>query len=333
MQRTMAAHILISRFGKCLTVAAAAVLAWTTGAYSQQNAPPVIGFIGSGAMDAPRLNGLRQGLSESGYTIGRNVLLEDRWAGGRYDRLAAISREFVQRSVNVIVAAGLPAALAAKQATTSIPIVFASGADPVVMGLVPNLNKPGGNLTGVSLIFGELGAKRLELLRELAPAVSQVAVLMNSRNPNSRDHLQSITKAASITGHNIKVLNATSEAEIEAAFQNIGAGHGLLVSDDPLFASHRERLVALSGRAKVPAIYFTADFVAVGGLISYGPNFTDSYRQVGMYTARILGGAKPSELPVLQPTKFELSINLKAAKGLGLAVPPILIARADEVIE
>jgi putative tryptophan/tyrosine transport system substrate-binding protein len=310
-----------------------ATAAWVLAARAQQTPSPVIGFIGSGAIDAPRLNGLRQGLTEAGYTVGRNAMLDERWADGHYERLADIAHEFVQRSVNVIVAAGLPAALAAKRATANIPVVFASGADPVVMGLVPSLNNPGGNLTGVSLVFGELGAKRLELLRELAPAVDDVAILMNPSNPNSSDHLSSISRAASVTRHRVKVLNASNAAEIERAAQDIDPKHGLLVSDDPVFASHRERLVALAARAKVPAIYFTGEFVAAGGLISYGPNFTESYRQVGLYVGRILSGAKPSELPILQPTKFELSINLKTAKELGLSVPPILLARADEVVE
>ncbi len=286
----------------------AAATAWPLTTRAQQ-AMPVVGFL-SGRSPAEAANvvgAFRQGLGETGYFEGKNVAIEYRWAEGRYDRLPALAAELVGRRVEVIAATGgSVSGLAAKAATTTIPIVFTSGGDAVKLGLVASLNRPGGNVTGVNLIFGALGAKRLELLRELRTLGLQIAVL-----------------------------NAPGESDFEPAFAALIAQKmaGLLVGDDPFLQGHRDQLVRLAARHAVPTIYFVRDFVEAGGLMSYGPSITDAYRLAGVYTGRILKGEKPADLPVIQPTKFDLVINLKTAKALGLEIPPKVLALADAVIE
>jgi putative tryptophan/tyrosine transport system substrate-binding protein len=311
--------------------------AWPLATHAQQSAMPVIGFVSGGfPTDYARfLTSFRQGLRDAGFVEGENVAIEQRWAEGRYERLPAFAAEFVKRPVTVIAAASLPAALAAKAATPQLPIVFTSGGDPVADGLVASLNRPGANLTGVSAFFGEMGAKRLELLREFIPANSTIAVLINPGNPNARTRLAEVVAGAQAVAQPIQVFNARNASEIDTAFaevvrQRLG---GLLVADDPLFISQRDQLVSLSARHKLPAIYIIREFATAGGLIAYGVNFADIYRKFGDYVARVLRGTKPADLPVMQPTKFELVINLKTAKALGLDLPATLLARADEVIE
>jgi putative ABC transport system substrate-binding protein len=315
-------------------LAVAGVTAHTVLARAQRNLP-LVGFLGAGSVERSRVDGLQRGLSEAGYVINKTIAIEYLWGEGRYDRLSSLAKEFVDKGVDVIVAGGLPAALAAKAATATVPVVFVSGADPVTMGLVPNLSRPGGNLTGITLIFGALGAKRVELLCDLVPGARTITILANSRNPNLPTHLNELQIATKALGRQARVLTASDEKEIPAAFANLGQGTGqaLLVSDDPVYSSMRGVLVELAARSKVPAIYFIREFADDGGLMSYGPNFPDAYRLAGLQTAQILRGAAPASLPVQQPTKFELVINMKTARSLGLAVPSTLLARADDVIE
>jgi putative tryptophan/tyrosine transport system substrate-binding protein len=259
-----------------------AALGWPVVARAQQSAPPVIGFLSSlsEASGAPRLAGFRQGLAESGAVEGQNVTIEFRWSDGDYDRLRAMAAELVDRPVTVILAASLPAALAAKVATKSIPIVFTMGADPVALGVVPSLNSPGANITGAVQLFGALGAKRVELLRELAPTASVIAVLSNPKNPNAESHLAEVRTAAGATGQRLEIFRASSEGEIEAAFEQLAHKAGaLLVADDPLFTAQRGRLVALAARHAVPASYYAREFVATGGLMSYGASSNEVYRR------------------------------------------------------
>ncbi|HZA02856.1 MAG TPA: ABC transporter substrate-binding protein, partial [Hyphomicrobiaceae bacterium] len=266
---------------------------------------------------------------------GVNLAIESRWAEGDYDRLAAQAAEFVRRPVAVIFAASLPSALAAKAATTTIPIVFVMGADPVKLGVVPSLNRPGGNVTGVYQVYGALGGKRLELIRELVPKASLIAVLANPKNPNAEDHLDDVRAAAQAMGQRILVFPVSADGDVEAAFASI-AQHGadaLLVADDPFFSTRRDQLVAQANRRALPAIYYTREFATDGGLVSYGSSAIANYGRAGAYVARILKGTPPAELPIEQPTKFELVINLKTAKALGLTVPLTLQAAADDVIE
>jgi putative tryptophan/tyrosine transport system substrate-binding protein len=311
--------------------------AWPLAARAQQPAIPVIGYLnlGSPESDAPRLTGLRRGLNETGYVEGRNFLIEYRWAGNQPDRLPALAADLVQLRVAVIVAAGLLPALAAKAATTGIPIVFSAAADPVQLGLVTSLNRPGGNLTGVNSFAGELGAKGLALLHDLVPSTETIGFLENPNNPIFDLTTRDVLAAAPVVGLKVQILKATTDREIDTAFVSLvqvrtGA---LLVGNDPFFNSRIEQLVALAARHAIPAMYPLREFAAAGGLMSYGTSNRDIYQQVGIYTGRILKGAKPADLPVMQTTKFDLVINLKTAKALNLQIPDKLFAVADEVIE
>jgi putative tryptophan/tyrosine transport system substrate-binding protein len=324
-------------FVALLGSAAISSVSWPLAARAQQ-AMPVMGYFSSqsASWDAARLAALRQSLAEAGYVEGTNLAIEYRWADGDYDRLAAQAAELVRRRVAVIFAASLPSALAAKAATTAIPIVFVMGADPVKLGVVASLSHPGGNVTGVTQFYGALGGKRLELIRELVPKASLIAVLTNPKNPNSQDHLADVRAAAQAMGQRILVFPVGgADADIEPAFASMAqqGANALLVADDPYFSTRRDQLIAQANSRVVPAIYYTREFAAAGGLISYGSNPVDNYRRAGLYVARILKGTPPAELPVEQPTKFELVINLKTAKTLGLTVPLTLQAAADDVIE
>jgi putative ABC transport system substrate-binding protein len=298
---------------------------------------PVIGYLGAGAPgpSAAHVAKVRQGLSETGYVEAQNLTIEYRWAEGRVDRMPAFAAEFVGRKVDVTVATADPAAHAAKNATSTIPIVFIAGADPISQGLVASLARPGGNLTGVSFFILALHPKRFELLRELVPQAGEVSLLMNPRVPVLEDIVRKTQQAARVQGMQLHILNASTESEIDAAFAALvqRQADALFVASDPLFFTRREQIVALVARHAVPAIYDLREFVAAGGLISYGTNFPAVFRQIGIYTGKILKGAKPADLPVLQPTTFELVINLKTAKALGLTIPPSILSRADEVIE
>jgi putative ABC transport system substrate-binding protein len=299
---------------------------------------PVIGFLHSGSRDAfvQPLAAFHQGLGEAGFVEGRNVAVEYRWGENRYDRLPALAAELVSQGVNVIATPGsTPAALAAKTTARDIPLVFLIGNDPVKMGLVASLNAPGGNVTGVSFLINALEAKKLEVMHELVPAIATLGVLLNPKNPIVDVQLTDVVEAGRALGLKIIPLNAESEADIDTAFATLAdqrAG-ALLVTADPALTSWRDRMIARAARDRIPTIYHLREFTAAGGLLSYGTSLSDGYRQVGRYVGRILKGAKPAELPVVQPTKFELVINLKTAKTLGLEVPAKLLAVADEVIE
>jgi len=315
-----------------------AAAAWPIAVSAQQPGVPVVGYLnyGSPESDTPRLTGLRRGLSQTGYVEGRSLVIEYRWAGNQPDRLPALAADLVQLRVAVIVAAGIPPALAAKAATTTIPIVFLVGADPTQLGLVASLNRPGGNLTGFNGFIGELGAKGLALLHELVPSTATIGFLENPNNPvfeltTTRD----VLAAAPVVGLKIQILKATTDREIDAAFASLVQARigALLVGGDLFFANRIEQITALAARHAIPTMYLTREFVVAGGLISYGISLTEDYRQVGLYTGRILKGEKPADLPVIQATKLELVINLKTAKALGLQIPDRLLALADEVIE
>jgi len=312
--------------------------AWPVVARAQQPTMPVIGFLGAESPDlfAGRLRAFRQGLDEAGFVESRNVAIEYRWARGEYDRLPVLAADLVRQSVIVMVATTTPAVLAAKAATMTIPIVFLTGSDPVEVGLVASLNRPGGNMTGVSNLTVEIGAKQLELLHELVPAATLIALLVNPATPVLADTLsRGLQTAARAIRQQILVIRASTERDLDMAFttiveQRVGA---LVVGNDPFFNARPDQLVALASRHAVPAIYPYREFAAAGGLMSYGSNLADPYRLVGVYTGRILKGEKPSDLPVQQSTKVELVINLKTAKALGLTFPITLLGRADEVIE
>jgi putative ABC transport system substrate-binding protein len=303
----------------------------------QQPTVPVIGFLhyGSAKAYAHIVSAVRQGLRESGFIEGQNLAVEYRWAEGQYDLLPALAGELVQRQVFAIVAAGVVAAETAKAATTTIPIVFMSGADPIEAGIVASLNRPGGNATGVSIVAQELAAKRLELLRELVPHTRLIAMLINPDNPGGGHEFGDVEVAARALGLQIRKVTATNESELDAAFVAIATPRvdGLIVGQDGYFVQQRDQIAGLAARYGTPAIYAFREHVVAGGLISYASNLADGYRQVGLYVGKILNGAKPADLPVIQPTKFELIINLKTANALTLTVPPLLLARADEVIE
>ena len=316
----------------------AAAAVWPLAARGQQPTLPVVGFLNATSLDGyrPMVNAFRQGLQESGYVEGRNVAIEYRWAEGRIDRLPALAAELVDRRVSVIAATTLPAAFAAKAATTTIPIVFETGGDPVQLGLVASLNRPGGNVTGVTQLNQEVAPKRLELLHELVPAARVVAFLVNPADPASAEPVLRASQAAAHTlGLDLHVLNASTERDFDGVFANVirlRAG-GLVIGSDAFFTARREQLAALALHHAVPAVYQSREFAAAGGLMSYGGSLTDSYRLAGVYVARILKGEKPGELPVQQATKVELFVNLKTARTLGLTVPTALLVRADEVIE
>ena len=321
-----------------ITIFASAAGMWPLEARAQQSAIPVIGFLSSGSPNpyAGRVAGFRKGLNEAGYIDGQNVAIEFRWAQGQYDRLPGFAADLVQQKVAVIVSSGGDvAALSAKAATSSIPIVTVSGSDPVKAGLVASFNRPGGNVTGASFVATELEAKRLEILRDVVPTAAVIGILINPTNPAAESRSKDLQIAARTLDRNIHIVSASSESDLEPAFatlieQRAGA---LLVSTDSFFTSQRDRLVALAARHALPTIYAWREFVEAGGLVSYGPIINDVYRQAGIYTGRILKGEKPADLPFLRPTKFELVINLKTATALGLTIPPLTLALADEVIE
>jgi putative ABC transport system substrate-binding protein len=321
-----------------ITLLGGAAAAWPLVARAQQTAMPVIGFLNPTSLDSnlDHLRAFRQGLKEAGFVEGENVAIEYRWAENQIDRLPEMALELVRRRVAVIATTGATAAAsAAKAATSTIPIVFLTGADPVSEGLVAGLSRPGGNLTGIHLLTIELTAKRLELLHELVPVATRVAVLVNPAGPAPENTLRELEAAARAIGVQIQVLNAGTSREINTAFASLVRDRpdALFVAGDPFFVSRRVQLVHLASRHAVPAAYTVRDYVVAGGLMSYGSNLMEAFRQVGHYTGRILNGAKPVDLPVVQSSKFELVINAETARLLDLAVPPMLLARADEVIE
>ena len=311
--------------------------AWPLAASAQQAAMPAIGYLNNGSpeSDVPRLTGLRRGLNQTGYIEGRNLVIEYRWAGNQADRLPALAADLVQLRVAVIVSPGMVATLAAKGATTSIPIVFGVGADPVQFGLVASLNRPGGSLTGFNAFVGELGAKGLALLHELVPGTATIGFLENPNNPTVELETRDVLAAAAVVGLTVQMLKAGTDREIDAAFVSLVQARtgALLVGNDAFFNSRIEQIVGLAARHAIPTMYSFSEFAAAGGLISYGTSLIDTYRQIGLYTGRILKGEKPADLPVIQATKLELVINLKTARALGLTVPDKVLALADEVIE
>jgi putative ABC transport system substrate-binding protein len=311
-------------------------MAWPLATHAQQPPLHTVGFLSSGSPEtySGELAGFRQGLSETGWTDGINVSFHFAWAEANFERLPALAADLVRRQVSAIFANSVSARVA-KDATSTIPIVFTSANDPVEDGLVANINRPGGNATGISLYFGELGPKRLELLQELAPSALTVALLVNPKNPSSGSYAASVRRALStIGGKELYVLTASTDAELELAFSAMlrKQANALLVAPDPYFG-RSALLVELSHRHAIPAVYTTREVVAAGGLASYGTSLKEAYRQAGAYTGRILKGESPADLPVMQPTKFELAINLKTAKALGLTVPPMLLARVDDLVE
>jgi putative ABC transport system substrate-binding protein len=314
----------------------AGATAWPVVARAQQAAMPVVGFLSSFTTNPRFAAAFRRGLAEAGYVEGQNVTIEYQWAkGGQYDQLSTLAADLVRRRVALIVASPIPAALAAKAATTTIPIVFAIGSDPVESGLVTSLNRPNENITGVSFLSVGLGAKRLELLRSLVPKAGSIALLVNPNNSNAEPQTKETQAAAAGLGLHLEVLKASSRADFDSAFsaidqQRVGA---MVVSADPFFISERVQLIALAARHAVPAIYYAREFVEAGGLMSYGSDFAIAYAQAGTYAGRLLKGEKVTDLPVMLSPKFELVLNLKAVKGLGIDVPANLLALADDVIE
>jgi putative tryptophan/tyrosine transport system substrate-binding protein len=321
-----------------ITFMGGAAVGWPLAAYGQQAPPMVIGFLNGQSADseARGVTAFRKALAENGYVEGQNLLIEYRWAGGHDDQLPELAGDLVRHAAALIFCSGSPTAtLAAKAATATIPIVFSTGIDPVRAGYVESLNRPGGNVTGVAFLVSQLSAKRLGLLHELLPNVMTIAGLSNPRHPRNAADIKEAQVSAPSLGLKLHILSASTEDEIDAAFaalDSLKAG-ALLVGGDPFFLAARRKIVALAASHAMPAVYELRDFVGDGGLMSYGSSIAEAYYQAGLYAARILKGEKPSDLPVMQSTKFELAINLKTAKALGIAVPPTLLALADEVIE
>jgi putative ABC transport system substrate-binding protein len=319
-----------------ITLLGGAAAAWPLAARAQQPAMPVVGYLGSPFADDEYFSvPFLQGLKETGYVEGQNVAVEYRWAENQYDRLPALAADLVRRRVAVLVAAGTPAALAAKPATTTIPIVFSAGGDPVALGLVASLNRPGANVTGIANLSAELNLKQLQLLHDLLPNAALFGVLADPGFPGIQSNIADLEAAARTLGLQLIVVNARTDSDLEPAFtifsqQRVGA---VLVGTSNFYSRHTEQLAALAARHALPAVYSIRESALAGGLMSYGPSLSYAYRQVGIYTGRILKGEKPADLPVQQVTKIELAINLKTAKALGITVPLQLLARADEVIE
>jgi putative ABC transport system substrate-binding protein len=331
----MASYIARRKFLATLLGGAAA---WPLAARAQQPAMPVIGFLNGGSQEgyAPFLAAFHQGLKEAGYVGGQNVTIEYHWAEGQYDRLPPLAGELVQQKVTVIAATSTPAALAAKAVTSTVPIVFTTGGDPIKLGLVASLNRPGGNVTGSTQLSFEVAPKRLELARELFPGATTVALLVNPANPVAATVSKDLQAVADTLGVRLHVLHASTEADFEAAFATAAQSRAaalVIGTPDPLFSSHAAQLGALALHHSVPAIYQRREFAAAGGLMSYGGSIADTYRLAGLYAGRILKGEKPADLPVVQSTKVELILNLKTARALGITVPLPLSGRADEVIE
>jgi len=320
-----------------ITLLGGAATAWPVAAGAQQAAMPVIGFMSIRSADDASDNpaAFRQGLNEAGYVVDRNVTIEYRWAANQVDRLRAFATELVLRPVSVIAAFGTVPAQTAKAASTTIPIVFLTADDPMMVGLVASLNRPSGNVTGVTFVSAMLGAKRLELLRALAPKTDVIAVLVDPNSTESQNQSRDIQEAARALGQPVVVLNASTASEIDAAFTNLVQQRvsALIVSGSPTFGNRRNQIAGLEARQALPTMHSTREYSKAGGLISYGASISDAYRQAAIYVGRILNGDRPSELPILQPTKFDLVINLKTAKVLGLQVPDKLLALADDVIE
>jgi putative ABC transport system substrate-binding protein len=311
------------------------VAAWPRAARAQQPAITLVGLLSGAQIDDRLIDAVRQGLKGAGYIEGRNLAIKYRSADGRFDRLPALATELVADGAAAIVALAPPAAVAAKDASSTTPVVFAIGADPVELGLVSSLNRPGGNVTGVTFFVNTLGAKRLELLRELVPSATVVGFLMNPRNPTAESQSRDVRGAARAHGVGVLMHNAGSEREIDAAFASLveQRANAVIIGADSFFTSRRDQLVGLAARHALPAIYFLREFAEIGGLISYGASIADAYRLAGGYAGRILKGEKPADLPIQQAVKFEFAVNLKAAKALGLTVPLIMQMTADEVIE
>ena len=320
-----------------ITLLGGAAATWPLAARAQQRTVPVIGFLSSlsGPWIKKRISSFSQGLSEIGFVVGKDVTIDLRMAEGNYDRLPAMAADLVNHHVSLITALEPPAALAAKTATTSIPIVFVVAFDPVKAGLVSSLNRPENNITGVTFISASLGAKRLELVRELISNDGTIAVLTHPSSPDAWEELHDLQAAANSKDQQLMVLTASTDGELEGAFRSISerGAVALLVVADPVFFQSGDHLVSLAAQYRIPTVFWTAEIVAAGGLMSYGASISDAFRLAGTYAGRILKGAKPADLPVQQPTKFELVINLETAKGLGIDLPPTLLARADEVIE
>jgi putative ABC transport system substrate-binding protein len=320
-----------------LGVVGGAAAVWPVLALAQQAAMPVVGFLRDASPQGSEhfVAGFRRGLGEAGFVEGRNVAVEYALTDGETNRLPAMAADLVQRRVSVILASAINAAKVAKTATSTIPIVFAIANDAVAFGLVASLSRPGGNLTGVSYLTSELGGKRLGLMHELMPKVMDFAVIANPNNPNATLFISDVETAARTAALRIEVVHAASEGEFDAAFAALAARRtgAVLIANDPLFTTRRERIIALAGRYAIPTIYTTREFAESGGLISYGPNLADVYRLAGNYVGRILRGDKPTDLPVLLPTTFEMILNIKTSKALGLDMPATVLARADEIIE
>jgi putative tryptophan/tyrosine transport system substrate-binding protein len=320
-----------------ITFLGTAAVGWPLAVRAEQQTKPVIGFLHFGSANpfAYQAAAFDAGLKETGYVEGQNVAVEYRWADGHYDRLPALAADLVGRSVDVITAIGPPCASAAKNATSTIPIVFTTGTDPVSDGLVASLARPGGNLTGISILAVQLVPKRLELLSELVPQARTFALLVNPNNGYTEPMIRDVEEAARAKGMHLSIQQASTEKEIDTAFAALSSLHtdALVIGDDPFFVAQHGQLVTLASRYAIPTSYQFREFAAAGGLISYGPSLAAAISQAGIYAGKIIEGAQPADLPVEQPTKFELVINLKTAKALGLAVPPSLLARADEVVE